>query len=111
VLPYGRTVTRLRSGEPSYDDYGNEVPGPVTETALDGCAWSPRAGTEQLQGQDTVIVGLTLYAPPATDLLATDRVRLPDGTMWAVDGMPGSWWSPYDGAEKGVTAALTRWEG
>jgi hypothetical protein len=109
-LPHGETVTIVRPGPPTQDEYGNDVPGAPTEIAVPGCGVAPRdgnsAGSNELtQARDTVIVGLTLYAPAGTDLRATDQVRV-DGDLYEVQGRPGSFRSPFTGSSGPVEAAL-----
>ncbi|MGW2228288.1 hypothetical protein [Streptomyces formicae] len=110
-LPHGDTVTILRAAAATTQDvYGNDVPGPVTEIPVPGCSVSPRDGTgpaanEILGDRDTVISGLTLYAPFGTDIRATDRVRI-GGEIYEVDGRAGTFRSPFSGSTGPVVAAL-----
>lgn len=109
-LPAGDTVTILRPGAPSRDVYGNDVPGPPTEIPVPGCGIAPRDGTgagsnEIVDARDTVITGLTLYAPYGTDIRATDRIRV-GGDLYEVEGLPGSFRSPFTGSTGPVVAAL-----
>src|SRR5690606_21170912 len=76
LLPHGETVTIVRPGPPTQDEYGNDVPGTPVEIDVPGCGVAPRTSSEITDARDTVIVGLTLYAPAGTDLRATDRVRV-----------------------------------
>lgn len=110
ALSNGETVTIVRPGPPTHDAYGNDVPGAPVEIDVPGCGISPRSanaagGTEIVQGRDTVITGLTLYAPAGTDLRATDRVRIA-GVLYEVEGQPGSFRSPFTGGAGPVMAAL-----
>ena len=96
--PYGEAVTVVRPGPPTEDVYGNDVPGTPAEIPVPGCGVAPRDGTgaatnEITDARDTVIVGLTLYAPYGTDIRATDQVRVGD-TLYEVDGQPGAFRSP-----------------
>ncbi|MFD1277461.1 hypothetical protein [Streptomyces kaempferi] len=109
-LPSGDDVTIVRPGPPSEDVYGNDVPGAPTEIPVHGCALAPRDGTgaganELLQARDTVIVGLTLYAPYGTDIRATDQVRVA-GELYEVDGQPGAFRSPFTSSTGPVVVAL-----
>ena len=102
-VPHGTTLTRIRTGpSPGRDPYGKPIPGPVVETPLPGCVVTPRqaaafpGGSEQ-QARDTVIKGLTVYAPPESDVLTTDRFRY-RGLVYEVTGEPGDWGpSPFSG--------------
>ncbi|MFD7705713.1 hypothetical protein [Streptomyces sp. NPDC059786] len=109
-LPFGEAVTILRPGPPTEDGYGNDVPGPPTEISVAGCAVAPRdgagVGSNEITGaRDTVITGLTLYAPHGTDIRATDQIRI-NGELYEVDGQPGSFRSPFTGSTGPVAVSL-----
>lgn len=105
-FPFGETVTLLRRALTGQDQYGNDV---YSDTATDlrGCVVVPRNSSELVQGQDTIIVGLTLYAPAGTALAATDRFSV-RGLEYEVDGEPGEYRSPLTGSRGPVQVALTR---
>lgn len=110
ALPQGDTVTIVRPGPATEDAYGNDVPGPPTEIPIAGCGVAPRdstgsAANEMTDARDTVISGLTLYAPYGTDVRATDKVRI-GGIMYEVIGLPGSFRSPFSGSTGPVVVAL-----
>lgn len=110
ALPQGDTVTILRPGPATQDSYGNDVPGAPTEIPVAGCGVAPRdstgsASNELTDARDTVISGLTLYAPYGTDIRATDRVRV-GGQLYEVEGLPGSFRSPFTGSTGPVVASL-----
>lgn len=105
--PAGETVTVLRAGDPTQDPYGNDVPGPDTETDYDGCAVWPRVSSEDVQARDQVIDGLYVLFPAGADVLATDRVRA-RGQVYLVDGEPGLYESPLTGTALGPQVSLTR---
>lgn len=113
-VPHGVTVTRLRTGpSPGRDAFGAPLPGTLTETPITGCVVTPRqeapqVGGEQQQARDTVIAGLTVYAPPGTDILTTDRFRV-RGQVYEVTGQPGDWGrSPFTGTPSCVQFLLDR---
>ncbi|MFG7940959.1 hypothetical protein [Streptomyces cacaoi] len=59
-------------------------------------------GGPKQQGRDTVIVGITVYAPPGTGIRTTDRVKVEgrryEGALFEVTGEPGDWGhSPFTG--------------
>lgn len=112
--PYGETVVRLRRGpSPGRDARGQPIPGPLTETPVQGCVVAPResnptVGGDMQQARDTVIVGYTVYAPPGTDLLTTDRVRIRDEEC-EITGDPGEWpRNPFTGTRGPVQFAADR---
>ncbi|MBP2341119.1 hypothetical protein JOF41_007373 [Saccharothrix coeruleofusca] len=99
----------------SRDEWGDEQPG--TTHQVPGCALAPRTSSEREEQRDTVIVGLTLFAPHGADIQAQDLVRLPadrmvpaiyHDTVWRVQGEAGSWASPLTGWTPGVEIALER---
>lgn len=109
-LTQGDTVTIIRPGPATQDAYGNDVPGTPTEIPVTGCGIAPRDGTgsasnELIDARDTVISGLTLYAPYGTDIRATDKV-LVGGQLYEVEGLPGSFRSPFTGSTGPVVASL-----
>lgn len=116
-LPHGETVILLRAGaSASRDAVGIPVPGPVSEIPIHQCVVAPReelpapGGPEQ-QGRDTVIRGWTVYAPPGTSVLTTDRVRI-RGEVCEITGNPASWGqSPFTGVRGPVQFAADRISG
>ena len=56
----------------------------------------------------TITTGLTMYAPGGSGLTANDRVTLPDGTEWDVDGVPGKWFNPIGASFDGEQVQLQR---
>lgn len=104
--PLGENVTILRSGEPTQDSHGNDVPGTDAETAVEGCAVWPRTSSESIDGRDQVIVGVSVGMPYGTDVRATDRVRW-RGTVYEVAGRPGPWRNPFTGTCAGIQVDLT----
>lgn len=113
-LPFGETVTvQTPAGTDRYGD-----PLPVTTRTVAGCAFAPRSSTEgsratgaRTTSPNTVITGVTLYAPPDADIGPADVVVRSDGSRWSVVGEPGVWQSPLTGWNPGVEVALTRVEG
>lgn len=103
----GETVTVLRPGAPTRDAYGNDVAGPDVATDIPYCVIAPRSSTERMQNQDLVIAGITVYAPPGSDIQSTDRMAV-RGIIYQVDGVPGDYYSPWTGEDGPVQAALTR---
>lgn len=112
-FPFGETVTVLRAPVGALDDYGNPVDdwAVATSTLIAGCALAPRYEAES-GGADNpaVIVGFQLYAPPGSDIRATDRITV-RGATFEVQGQPGEWSNPFTGVDFGVEVALSRVEG
>jgi hypothetical protein len=117
--PFAETVVRIRrtpqvdgNGKIMRDDRGQPLYTNV-ETNLTGCVVTPReaapqpGGAEQ-QGRDTVVHGFTVYAPPGTDIVTTDQVRI-RGEACEVTGEPGNWGrSPFTGTPGPVQFAADR---
>lgn len=117
--PFGVTVRIVRTGtSPGRDPRGQPLPGPDESFDVPGCGVTPRAetpavGGSQQQGRDTVIVGVTVYAPPGTDVRTTDRVRPLGGPyagqLFEVTGEPGDWGrNPFTGLDGPVQFAADR---
>lgn len=105
--PNGETITILRSGAPTQDDYGNDVPGAEEEIPVAGCAVWPRSSSEDDRARMQVTEGLNIVAPYGTDVRPHDRARV-RGLLYEVDGDPGEWRSPLTGAKGGVQIELSR---
>lgn len=73
------------------------------------CIIVPRTSDERNDRQVTTIVGLTVFAPPGTDVKSTDQVTA-RGARWQVDGEPGDYRSA-GGVRKTVAINLRRVEG
>jgi hypothetical protein len=102
----GETVTLIRRTRTGQDSDGNDT-WSTSEVDVPGCAVWPRGSSELVQGQDMVIVGLTVLLPTGTAVVATDRARV-RGDLYEVDGQPGEWRSCFTGLSSGVQVALTR---
>ena len=109
-FPHGETVTVVRPGTSSEDEYGNEVPGSPTSFDVPGCAVAPRSSSEDLQARDQVIVGLNVWMPSGTAVYATDQMRV-RGVLYEIDGEPGSFTTPFTGNAGPVQVSLTRVSG
>jgi hypothetical protein len=104
-------IVRVRTTPGGVDAYGDPVAGTEDRTTLDGAFTAPRTSDELTdRGRAGVIVGLTLFAPYATDLVYTDQVEV-DGVLYDIEGEPGKWRNPFTGWEAGLQAALSRVEG
>jgi hypothetical protein len=111
---YGDTVTVLTTTVSGQDPDGNDEFA-VAENAVAGCVVYPRdgngtLGNEQMQGQDLVIIGVSVLFPYGTAITSNDLIRV-DGTLYNVDGVPGVWRHPMTGTRGGVQVAATRWTG
>jgi len=104
----GITVTVIR---PTRDRHGDRTA--VATHTVDWCAFAPTNGTvggsqELVDRRATVITDNQLYAPMGADIRAADKVRMPNGTTWNVDGDPGEWTNPWTGEQLGIVVPITR---
>jgi hypothetical protein len=110
---HSETITVRRPSSPAATGPRGD-PLPWTTHTVDNCVFAPSVSTgasvstEAVDRRDTVITGLTLFAPPDADIQATDRIVRPDGTLWEVEGMPGPWVTPFTGWAPGLQVAVKR---
>lgn len=115
----GETVTLLRattSGE--RDELGVVIPGLRMEIPLEHCVVAPRmeravlsAGGADQQARDTTILGWTVYAPPGSEILTTDRVVI-RGVTCEITGEAGDFGtSPWTDTRGPVQFAARRVSG
>lgn len=105
------TVTVHRPLPGGENRFGEQAGG-WADTVVEGCIILPReapGAAEPGFRQATVIIGLVIYAPPGTDVQATDEVTA-RGDRWRVDGEPGDYRSA-GGQRKIVAINLVRAEG
>ena len=76
-----------------------------------GCSVQPASTSTDREGRAAHAASdAVLYAPPAADVAAGDRVTDSAGRAWLVDGEPMAWASPT-GAVSHVQCNLRRWVG
>ncbi|SFO82472.1 hypothetical protein SAMN05421810_10180 [Amycolatopsis arida] len=101
MTPEGLIGHTVRVSRPAGTNrYGDPLP--PTEHDIPGCVLAPAGSTEQTDRADQVTTRMTVYAGLDADVLATDRVVLPDGTRWAVIGEPQRYRSPFTPGASGV---------
>lgn len=106
--PFGSTVTVLRDSPGGTDAYGDPIASTTSRTNLLGCAVAPRYSTEPTErGRLGVVIGLSVYAPPGSDVLFTDRLEIA-GVVYAIEGEPGDWVNPFTGSAPGMEIAVKR---
>lgn len=92
----GQTITITVLRPSGVDRYGDTLP--TTQHTVDGCVLAPVSSMETTDREDQVTSRIRLYVlDPDVDVLATDRVVLPDNTRWAVNGDPERYRSPFVG--------------
>lgn len=100
MTPEGLIGQRLTITRPAGTNrYGDPLPG--TEHSLDDCVLAPGGSSETTDRADQVTTQMTVYTGLTADVVATDRVTLPDGTRWQVVGTPAHYPSPFT-ADHGV---------
>lgn len=106
VFPFGETVTRIRPA--TRDRYGDHEDVP-TELAIPNVGIDWNSTSENNNFQESTQSDVTLIMPKGSDIGASDRVRLPDGSEWRVIGRP--MWSgvhPITGWDPGVMQVRIR---
>lgn len=101
-----RTSSRDRTGDPT---------GTTVTHAIDGCginqsettaAASSRATASDGERRSSVITGVELMCPPRADIRAGDKVVLPNGVTYEVDGEPWTPHNPFTAWEPGCIVKL-----
>ncbi|GAA0200719.1 hypothetical protein [Glutamicibacter creatinolyticus] len=66
---------------------------PTTEIPLKDCLFGPRSTGEPVDRSEQTTGTPTLYRDPdpAFSFESTDRIRIPNGNVYAVDGEPEVW--------------------
>lgn len=107
------TVTILRRGPSVYPTMGDKAD-PTICFKVSGCSLWPNTVTEKvssqtnvekIDGQFTVLWGLTVFMPPGTDIRPTDQV-VARGETYQVNGKPSIWNSPSTGHRAGIEVQL-----
>ncbi len=96
TLPLGQTVTLHQRTVTGQDGRGNDVYSDST-TQVTGCAVTYGASTENVAGTDTVASDAVVYMPDGSNPTAYDRMTLPDGNTYEIQGKPTQQMSPFTG--------------
>lgn len=100
-FPLRKTIQVMKPGEPTYDRFGNLVPGTPTLTDVKVFGWGTAAVVETT-GDGTSIMrtmdDLVLYCPPGT-VKPDEQVQLPGQGTFTVEGNEindnnNPWWKP-----------------
>ena len=104
----GESVTVLRATATT-DAHGNTVRdwADADETVVAGVAVNPREVNAENAGREASEDLFVLYMPAGVDLTATDRVEV-RGDVYAVDGTPKVWRSPFTARRPGVEVHIRR---
>lgn len=111
MMPNGDTVGVLRSqGRDKFGDVSLDLHHEIHGVGID---WSSTDTTNsgEVENRAAVVSNVVMYCPVGTDILASDRVELPDGDTYRVVGKPAPWKNPMTGWSAGVVVKLQRIEG
>ena len=87
----GETVTLIRESPGGTDDYGDPIASTPVEMDVANVKVAPRPSTEPtVRGDEGVVIGWALYAPPGTIAYYTDKVRV-RGVVCRVEGEIADW--------------------
>jgi len=108
TFPFGVTLTVQRPVG-AVDRYGQRTF--ADHHTIGPCAVDYSASTENTANREAVTVDAVVFAPPGSDVLATDRIKLSGGDVFRVVGLPAPWLNPFTGWAPGVTIRLARTTG
>lgn len=99
-FPLRKTIQVSEYGPPKPGRLGVMVPGPLTWVPKKVFGWAVvRVEEEQGDSVMRLIDDLQLIAPPGTIPEASNKIKLPDGSEWSVQGNAedynaNPWWEP-----------------
>lgn len=99
----GETVTVIR---PAVRDFTGDRIGPDSTHTIAGCGINYQSTTTSNDHRETVLSWIELICPPGADIRSTDKVILPNGEKYLVDGDPAPWRNPFTAWEPGVVVRL-----
>lgn len=108
----GEPVTRRRQQQTGTDRYDNPVYGLVDVVLEDRAAFDPGGSREPVEvGREQTVTTPKLFFPRAyPDLNDTDQV-LVRGRVFAIEGNPADWKSPFGSDVGGLVVELKQAEG
>lgn len=85
-FPLRKTIHVSELGPPSFDRFGNEIPGKLEWVPKKVFGWA-KVRVEEEQGDSTMrlIDDMQLIAPDGT-VKPDSNIKLPDNTEWSVEG-------------------------
>lgn len=114
-FPNGDTVTILRSGgRDKYGDTSYVESHEIHNVGIhysDGRKVKSNDDESEVDNRDTFITEITLYCPIGSDILVTDKVELPDGSLCRVARKPLPFKSPLTGWSPGISVNVRLIEG
>jgi len=104
-------VKIVRKNPGGHDQYGDPVDSTEESWEVEPIAIAPRDSFElNGAGRNGVVVGLTAYFPPETEILSTDEIDI-EGEIFEVEGIVATWQHPNAPLPQGVQVALRRAQG
>lgn len=111
----GDTITILRSGgRDKYGDTSYEESHEIDNVGIhysDGRRVKSNDDESEIETRATFVTDIVLYCPIGSDILVTDKVELPDGSLCRVTRKPFLMKSPITGWSPGITVFLRLIEG
>lgn len=115
LLVNGDTITILRAasrtkfGDTSYTE-SHQIHN-VGIHYSDGRRVKTNDDESEVENRETFITDITLFCPIGSDILVTDKVELPDGSLCRVAKKPFPNKSPFTGWSPGMVVSLRLIEG
>lgn len=112
MLPSFCTETITRERAKFVERRGALVPdweGEVETVEISGCSVQPASTVRAFRRSANVESGMTLFAPPESDIQDSDRITY-QGKQYLIDGEPQVWLSPSR-AVSSMQVHLKRWKG
>lgn len=115
LLTNGETITVLRSASRNkYGDTSYTESHQVHNVGIhysDGRKVKTNDDESQVDNRDTFVTDITLFCPTGSDILVTDKIELPDGSMCRVARKPFPTKSPFSGWTPGLVVNVRLIEG
>lgn len=103
-FPHGQTITVKR---PAKRSATGDPTAPASDHVVEGCAIAWGSGSADTDRRETAVNTVTLYCPDGADIEFGDRILLPGtDTVYALEGQPERWHSPWTGWNPGVVVTL-----
>lgn len=101
-----RTTSRDRTGDPTGVEVQHTIDNCGIAQTETSAATSSRATASDGERRSSVITNVELMCPPRADIRAGDKVRLPNGVTYEVDGEPWTPHNPFTAWEPGCIVKL-----
>ena len=115
MITHGESITVLRrSGRDKHGDTSLDSSHQVHGVGIfygDSSTLLPGANSSQVDGRHAVENNVTLFCRKGSDILASDKIELPDGSVLKVFGRPQPFSSPLSGWAPGVVVQLREIDG